>query len=58
MSRGQHPWTGQATQIWRTAASKKLALPGARVREEKGTADGIEKKKPAAPETPRTHCRG
>ena len=49
-SRGQHPWPDQVTQTWRTRASEKHALQGARDHEEKGTVDDEEKCVPEAPE--------
>ena len=53
-SRGQHPWPDQATQTWRTRASEKYALQGARDHVEPGTVDDKEKKEPEAAEIRRT----
>ena len=56
-SRGQHPWPDQATQTWRTRASKKHTHQDARDHEEKGTVDDKEKRVPGATEIGRTHHR-
>ena len=58
LSRGQNPWPDQATQTWRTRASKKHALRVARDHVEPGTVDDEEKKEPEATEIQKTHQRG
>ena len=41
-SRGQHPWPCQATQIWRTRASKMHKRQDEKVPEELGKVDDVE----------------